>query len=165
MEEKEFHQRMESVGNLMRSTSNLKAGLRKDSGQYLVQNLSSILEMIDKRDKALARYMELLSEFSFSDEITSPSSIFPGIRTISEEYPAEELAKKTSEMQDCSSTIDILSRDISILTESTLNTLKSMIKNLSDLSIEESQIYDYCIESIRDMDSVYDIGYLKKTTN
>ena len=42
--------------------------------------------------------------------------------------------------------------------------LKKAISNLADLIIQESQINDMNMDLVKDLDSIYDIGYLKKST-
>lgn len=164
MEEKDFYQKQESIKELIKNTYPLKENLKKEVSEYLVSSLNTIIKMTNERDEAFSKYLELLKEFNFSNDITTPSDIFPGIKTISDSYPTEELNKKTQEMKDYANTVNNLSKDLDILITNTLNSLRGAIKNLADLSIEENQIYDYCLDIIQDLDSIYDIGMLSKST-
>lgn len=164
MEEKEFKQKQEAIKELVNNTTPLKANLRKEISQYLISSLDTILKMVSERDDAFIKYMDLLHEFNFTNEITTPNDVFPGIKTISEDYSPEELNKKTQEMKDYANTINTMSKNIDILTTNALSSLRNAIKNLADLSIEENQIYDYCLDTIQDLDSVYDIGQIARAT-
>ena len=164
MEEKEFPQRQASIVDLVKNIAPLKANLRKEISQYLVSSLDTIIKMFSERDEAFIKYLGILKEFNFTNEITTPSDLFPGIKIISDDYPTEDLNKKTQEMKDCVDTINTLNKNLDILTTSALTSLRNAIKNLANLSIEENQVYDYCIDTIQDLDSIYDIGMIKKST-
>lgn len=164
MEEKEFNQRQATINELVKNTAPLKANLKKEISQYLLSSLDTIIKMSSERDEAFIKYMNLLKEFNFTNEITTPSDIFPGIKTISDDYSPEDLNKKTQEMKDYADTINTLSKNLDILTTNALTALRNAIKNLADLSIEENQIYDYCLDTIQDLDSIYDIGQIARAT-
>lgn len=164
MEEKEFDQKRASIQELVNNTNPLKTQLGKSISQYLVSSMETITKMSSERDQAFLEYLDLLKEFNFSNEITTPSDIFPGIKTISDDYSPEDLQEKTEKMKELSNTINNYSKNLDILTTNTLTSLRSAIKNLADLSIAENQVYDYCIDVLQDLDSIYDIGSLSRST-
>ena len=91
--------------------------------------------------------------------------MFPGIRTISDTVDLEELNTKTQRMKELAGNINKETDQINSLQDLTLTSLKKAISNLSDLIIQETQINDMNMDIVKDLDSIYDIGYLKKATN
>ena len=91
--------------------------------------------------------------------------MFPGIRTISDTVDLEELNTKTQRMKELAGNINKETDQINSLQDLTLTSLKKAISNLSDLIIQETQINDMNMDIVKDLDSIYDIGYLKRATN
>ena len=68
-------------------------------------------------------------------------------------------------MKELAGNINKETDQINSLQDLTLTSLKKAISNLSDLIIQETQINDMNMDIVKDLDSIYDIGYLKKATN
>ena len=60
--------------------------------------------------------------------------------------------------------INTESEQINSLQDLVVTQLKKAISNLTDLIIQESQINDMNMDLVKDLDSIYDIGYFKKAT-
>ena len=68
-------------------------------------------------------------------------------------------------MKELAGNINKETDQINSLQDLTLTSLKKAISNLSDLIIQETQINDMNMDIVKDLDSIYDIGYLKRATN
>jgi len=130
----------------------------------LNSGISSVLETMTQRNNSFSNYIDLLKEFSFSDNLTSPSDLFPGIRTTSEMADPEELKKKTDNMKQYAATIDSTSKQLDVMLTTSIQNLKKELSTLIELSQLEGQFYDLCIDLLKDMNSIYDVGQLASNT-
>ena len=76
----------------------------------------------------------------------------------------EELNTKTQKMKELAGNINSKTDQIDSLQNMAVLSLKKAISNLSDLIIQETQINDMNMDIVKDLDSIYDIGYLKRAT-
>ena len=76
----------------------------------------------------------------------------------------EELNTKTQRMKELAGNINSKTDQIDSLQNMAVLSLKKAISNLSDLIIQETQINDMNMDIVKDLDSIYDIGYLKRAT-
>ena len=76
----------------------------------------------------------------------------------------EELNTKTQRMKELAENINSKTDQIDSLQNMAVLSLKKAISNLSDLIIQETQINDMNMDIVKDLDSIYDIGYLKRAT-
>ena len=67
-------------------------------------------------------------------------------------------------MKELAGNINSKTDQIDSLQDMTILSLKKAISNLSDLIIQETQINDMNMDIVKDLDSIYDIGYLKRAT-
>lgn len=124
------------------------------------ESIEKLISNIEKRNESFKKYMELLGEFNYSDKLTSPTDLFPGIRTASQMANPEELRRKSEEMKNYAYEVESLSKSITALSNSTVTDIKKVFNELSEYILQQNQIYDMYIELVSDMDSIYDIGKL-----
>ena len=164
MEEKDFNKNIESIeflkSQVTASFSEVKASINENT----VKSVESLLNLYKLREKNFKEYLDLLREFNYSDNLLTATDMFPGIRTISDTVDLEELNSKSQKMKGLAEDINNESEQINSLQVIVITQLKKAISNLADLIIQESQINDMNMDLIKDLDSIYDIGYLKKST-
>ncbi len=164
MEEKDFNKNIESIeflkSQVTASFSEVKASINENT----VKSVESLLNLYKLREKNFKEYLDLLREFNYSDNLLTATDMFPGIRTISDTVDLEELNSKSQKMKGLAEDINNESEQINSLQDIVVTQLKKAISNLADLIIQESQINDMNMDLIKDLDSIYDIGYLKKST-
>ena len=164
MEEKDFNKNIESIeflkSQVTASFSEVKASINENT----VKSVESLLNLYKLREKNFKEYLDLLREFNYSDNLLTATDMFPGIRTISDTVDLEELNSKSQKMKGLAEDINNESEQINSLQDIVITQLKKAISNLADLIIQESQINDLNMDLIKYLDSIYDIGYLKKST-
>lgn len=164
MEEKDFNKNIESIeflkSQVTASFSEVKASINENT----VKSVESLLNLYKLREKNFKEYLDLLREFNYSDNLLTTTDMFPGIRTISDTVDLEELNSKSQKMKGLAEDINNESEQINSLQDIVITQLKKAISNLADLIIQESQINDMNMDLVKDLDSIYDIGYLKKST-
>lgn len=164
MEEKEFNKNIESIDFLKSQINTNFTEVRASINGDTLKSVESLLNLYKSREENFKEYLELLKEFNFSDKLLTATDMFPGIRTISDTVDLEELNSKSQKMKELAKDINIESDQINSLQNTVINQLKKAISNLTDLIIQESQINDMNMDLVKDLDSIYDIGYLKKAT-
>ena len=164
MEEREFNNNLDNVEFIKKQVATTFTEVKASINENLVTSINSLLTLYQSREKDFKEYLELLKEFNYSDNLLSPTDIFPGIRTISDTVNMEELNTKTQKMKELTGNINSKTDQIDSLQDMTILSLKKAISNLSDLIIQETQINDMNMDIVKDLDSIYDIGYLKRAT-
>ena len=153
--------------NTIKAIDGQSAIMRKELAareKELSDNVSAFIAKVEKRDISFSQYMELLKEFSFSDKLTSPSDLFPGIRTVSEMADPDELKAKTEKMKALANDVSSNNKEIDVLVNTMISGIKKQLSTLIELSKIENQIYDLNMDLLNDMNSVYDIGQLAANT-
>jgi len=163
MEQKEFEERMSSIQTLEAQAAPLKEEIKR-SKDSLINGITNLVSLIEARDKSFNDYLNMLKDFNYSDALTTPTDLFPGIRAISDMVDPEELNQKTQVMKDTAITIESKNKNIDALSTHVIQDLKKTLSNLVELTIEENQIYDLCLDLLKDMDSIYDIGQIARAT-
>ena len=165
MEEKDFNKNIESIeflkSQVTASFSEVKASINENTEK----SVESLLNLYKLREKNFKEYLDLLREFNYSDNLLTATDMFPGIRTISDTVDLEELNSKSQKMKGLAEDINNESEQINSLQDIVITQLKKAISNLADLIIQESQINDMNMDLVKDLDSIYDIGYLKNPQN
>lgn len=164
MEERDFNNSIDNVEFIKKQVATSFTEVKASINENTLNSVNSLLSLYQTREKDFKEYLELLREFNYSDNLLSPTDMFPGIRTISDTVDLEELNTKTQRMKELAGNINKETDQINSLQDLTLTLLKKAISNLSDLIIQENQINDMNMDIIKDLDSIYDIGYLKKAT-
>ena len=164
MEEREFNNNLDNVEFIKKQVATTFTEVKASINENLVTSINSLLILYQSREKDFKEYLELLKEFNYSDNLLSPTDIFPGIRTISDTVNMEELNTKTQKMKELARNINSKTDQIDSLQNMAVLSLKKAISNLSDLIIQETQINDMNMDIVKDLDSIYDIGYLKRAT-
>lgn len=163
MEQKEFEERMSSIQTLGAQAAPLREEIKR-SKDSLINGITNLVSLIEARDKGFNDYLNMLKDFNYSDAITTPTDLFPGIRAISDMVDPEELNQKTQIMKDTAISIESKNKNIDALSTHVIQDLKKTLSNLVELTIEENQIYDLCLDLLKDMDSIYDIGQIARAT-
>lgn len=164
MEEKDFNKSLESIEFIKSQVNTSFVEVKAFINENTVKSVESLLNLYKLREKNFKDYLSLLKEFNYSDNLLTTTDMFPGIRTISDTVNLEELNSKSQEMKRLAEDINIKSEQINSLQDLVVTQLKKAISNLTDLIIQESQINDMNMDLVKDLDSIYDIGYFKKAT-
>ena len=164
MEEKDFNKSLESIEFIKSQVNTSFVEVIAFINENTVKSVESLLNLYKLREKNFKDYLSLLKEFNYSDNLLTTTDMFPGIRTISDTVNLEELNSKSQEMKRLAEDINIKSEQINSLQDLVVTQLKKAISNLTDLIIQESQINDMNMDLVKDLDSIYDIGYFKKAT-
>lgn len=161
MEKREFDQRMSLINSMRAEASKYKNEfINQING--LNTNAKEVLETLENRDEDFIKYLNDLNDFSFSDKYTSPSDLFPGIRTVSDMADPEETRAKAEEMKNISGAIDNYNKIATLQSKQTSSNLRQALDAFSEYVTRTNQIYDIELELLEDMDSIYDISDLKK---
>ena len=161
MEKREFDQRMSLINSMRTEASKYKNEfINQING--LNTNAKEVLETLENRDEDFIKYLNDLNDFSFSDKYTSPSDLFPGIRTVSDMADPEETRAKAEEMKNISGDIDNYNKIATLQSKQTSSNLRQALDAFSEYVTRTNQIYDIELELLEDMDSIYDISDLKK---
>lgn len=164
MEEKDFNKSLESIEFIKSQVNTSFVEVKAFINENTVKSVESLLNLYKLREKNFKDYLSLLKEFNYSDNLLTTTDMFPGIRTISDTVNLEELNSKSQEMKRLAEDINTESEQINSLQDLVVTQLKKAISNLTDLIIQESQINDMNMDLVKDLDSIYDIGYFKKAT-
>lgn len=163
MEEKEFNQRLSLSDALLTQVTPLR-----QEALSIINSLSSditnYIQIVTSRDTKFKEYLNYLKDFNYSDEVTTPSDLFPGIRTVADTVDPEELNKKTETMKSLATSIEESNKQVELLGPHTLQSMRKLFSVLSEVLIEENQIYDADLDILQDLDSIYDIGQIAKAT-
>ena len=163
MEEKEFNSRKGSVDALLNQALPLRQEIT--STMAAVSNdINSLVTTLKARDDSFSEYLGYLKDFNYSDAVTTPTDLFPGIRTISDTLDPEELNQKTEAMKNLATTIEENHKQVEAAGSHALQSLKKVLGILTELMIEENQIYDLNLDILQDLDSIYDIGQIARAT-
>ena len=163
MEQNEFLQRLALIEDLINEANKLKIDM-ENIGNKVPSQLGSLLPNLAERDNLFIQYLNLLQDFQFSDKLTTPSDLFPGIRTASDMADPTQLNQKANEMKSFAGKINSLQKKSSILHDTILTSLKRCIAELCEYIQQENQIYDLALELLNDADSIYDVGQFAKNT-
>lgn len=163
MEEKEFNSRKGSVDALLAQAQPLRQEINTTMAS-VSNDISNLVKTLETRDGSFSKYLDYLKDFNYSDAVTTPTDLFPGIRTISDTIDPEELNQKTQNMKELATTIEENHKRVEALGSHALQSLKKVFGILTELMIEENQIYDLDIDILQDLDSIYDIGQIARAT-
>lgn len=163
MEQKEFNEKLGAINFLL-----LEAKPYKDDTvrqlKALPEAIKAILNNVQERDALFVKYLNDVSSFDYSDTFTTPSDVFPGIRTAAKMRDPEELQKKTEDMKETANKITTLAMNTETGATNAINALKRCLSSLSEYMIQENQIYDRCMELLNEMNSIYEIGQIASAT-
>lgn len=162
MEKKEFDQRLSLIQSL-RVEANKFRDEYKSRLNSLVNNSNDSLKTLETRDTAFIKYLQDVSDFNYSDKFTSPSDLFPGIRTASQMVDPEELKIKTDNMKEEAAALDGANKVAGLQVKLTMSDLRQALTAFSEYMTRANQIYDMELELLEDLDSIYDISDLKKS--
>lgn len=163
MNEKEFIGRLSTIQHLIKSSTELEYGIRT-----IISNITSsgnrVLSLTSERDKKFLQYLEKQKELGFSDNLTTPSDLFPGIQTAMDMSNPEKLLQDTEIMKQAAADITNISSEVNMENKLVINNLKNCINQISEYIIQKNEIYDLCLDLLKDSDSIYDVGHLVSNT-
>ena len=159
----EYKERLETINSFIKDTETYKKSIL-DFSATIYEKCQSVLDKIDQRNNSLSQYIKAMNEFETSDKLTSPSDLFPGIRTAAEASDPEVLKQKADEMKSLSSKASNLNSDLRNSLVGTFQDLQQLFKVYQEYSIRENQIYDMWMELAKDMNSIYDVGLLARNS-
>lgn len=159
MEEKEFNSRLSLIQNLVKASDDLELDINTIKAR-LDKSLANVLKNNKERDSKFLQYMQKQKELGFSDNLTSPSDLFPGIKTAIEMADPEKLSKDAEELKQLAYDIENISKIVNQENTEAINSLKRCLTQISEYIIQKNQVYDLCLELLQDSDSIYDIGDL-----
>lgn len=158
MEQKIFTQNKAILNNIKEMNKVNKDSISNFIG-IVPKELEVFLEVIEKRDQILLKYIDYIEKFNFSEEYTVPS-VFPGIRTHAENVSIDTLNDVKTEMKETAKDISLLNKQIADLSTSILQNIKKLFSSYVDYNTQENNFFDFAKDILREMDSVYDIGNL-----
>lgn len=164
MDKNEFNKRISLIDSLRVEANKYKDEFASQLNS-LNNNASDSLKTLGIRDEKFYKYLINVSEFNYSDKLTNPSDIFPGIRTLSQMIDPEELTTKANEMKDAVSDIDNANSISLLQTKQVVSNLRQALSAFSEYMNRTNQIYDLELELLDDLDSIYDVSDLKKSTS
>lgn len=164
MDKNEFSKRISLIDSLRVEANKYKNEFVNQLNN-LNNNSSDSVKTLETRDEKFYNYLINVSEFNYSDRLTNPSDVFPGIRTISQMIDPEELTTKANEMKDAVSDIDNANSLSLLQTKQVISNLRQALSAFSEYMNRSNQIYDLELELLNDLDSIYDISDLKKSTS
>lgn len=164
MEEKEFEQRKILIQAGSKQATNTRGVLSNIFNDFFLESVKTLISLMQERDEKFAEYIEVLKDFTYGDKLTSPSDLFPGIRTVSDTVDPEELGKKSQMLKDDATDISNKNKEIENLGNSLLSTITKGYNGLKQLCEEEDQVADLYMDLLKDLDSIYDIGRIARAT-
>ena len=163
MEQKEFNEKLDAINFLISEAQPYREDTIKQL-KMLPEAIKAILNNVQQRDSLFIKYLSDVSSFDYADTFTTPSDVFPGIRTAAKMADPEELQKKTEDMKDTANKVTLLAMNTETGATNATNALKRCLSALSEYMIQENQIYDRCMKLLNEMNSIYEIGQIASAT-
>lgn len=164
MNQRELTDKLNIINVMDKQSSSLRRDLSQLLDATFIESVKALIRGYESRDTKFIEYIKLLEELNFSDEITTPGDIFPGIRTIADSVDIEELNARVSKLKELSEIINSRNSEIESLEDFVLQSLRKAIVGLSEVAIQEEKLYDECLDMTKQLDSIYDIGTIKSAT-
>lgn len=162
MEEKEFEQRKTLISASAGQATNTRNSVSNILNDFFLESVKTLLALMKERDEKFAEYIEVLKDFTYGDKLTSPSDLFPGIRTVSDTVDPEELGKKAQILKDNATDISNKNKEIENLSNSIISNITKGYNSIKQLTAEENQVNDLYMDLLKDLDSIYDIGRIAR---
>lgn len=163
MDKIEFNQRMQLINNVRK-----EANFYREEASRLLSivntSVSNICKNLEERENQTDFYLKALEEFSYSDQLTAPSDLFPGIRTASEMADPNKLKKKAEDMKTAAAAVNASTTLIDLQAKKAQKDLKDTLANYTECIIRYNQLYDLEMQLVNDMDSIYDVGNIARNT-
>lgn len=112
--------------------------------------------------KSFLDYSKNLEKISYSGDVTGASDVFPGIRTVDLENTIEDMVQIQEEMRQQADDYDTSTDELARLQHTAETNLKQLYDLLKDYFEGSNEVVDKEHDLLKDLDSVYDIRYLKK---
>ncbi len=159
MDEKEFTTRLNSIQSLINTSNELENSIKLASNRVKT-TIETSLKLNRERDDKFLEYLNLQKEYGFSNSLSTPSDLFPGIQTAMDMADPEKLIQTAEKMKQLAYEVTNSYRDSTREVNSAITSLKSCLNQLTEYMIQKNQVYDMCMELLQDADSIYDAGNL-----
>ena len=163
MNEKEFTGRLSTIQHLIKASEELEASI-KAIISIIASSGNRVLTLSKERDDKFIQYLEKQKELGFSDNLITPSDLFPGIQTAMDMANPEKLLQDTEMLKQAAADITNIVNEVNAENKTVISSLKNCINQISEYIIQKNEIYDLCIELLKDSDSIYDVGHLASNT-
>lgn len=160
MEKREFDNSLKIINDEIKIAKKLNDEITSKL-ESSMSDIKEYLTSMDSRDSSLINYINSLEEFNFSDVMSVPLDLFPGIRTAKDMSDPEELKKKADTMKNYAYEVESVVKKNDSLSNSVSLAMTSLFKMIKEYSIKENQIYELCVELLHKLNSIYDISNIK----
>ena len=160
MEKREFDNSLKIINDEIKIAKKLNDEITSKL-ESSMSDIKEYLTSMDSRDSGLINYINSLEEFNFSDIMSVPLDLFPGIRTAKDMSDPEELKKKADTMKNYAYEVESVVKKNDSLSNSVSLAMTSLFKMIKEYSIKENQIYELCVELLHKLNSIYDISNIK----
>ena len=160
MEKREFDNSLKIINDEIKIAKKLNNEITSKL-ESSMSDIKEYLTSMDSRDSSLINYINSLEEFNFSDVMSVPLALFPGIRTAKDMSDPEELKKKADTMKNYAYEVESVVKKNDSLSNSVSLAMTSLFKMIKEYSIKENQIYELCVELLHKLNSIYDISNIK----
>lgn len=155
----EFEQHIDLINDLKKQALKLRDEL-SIKAKMLPESVNDLINTLTSRDNNFSSYLDFIKEFSFSDNLTAPSDLFPGIRTAADMADPEELQQKAETMKNAAHQIENFQKKGEAHKNDAIATTKRILALMVEYLQQEDQIYELELELLGELDSPYDIGQL-----
>lgn len=163
MDKNEFDYRISLIDSLKKEAASIKNELDNEI-KYINEYGLNFSKNVEEEINMFTEYLNYINEFSFSDNLTTPSDLFPGIRTVSEMANPEEIKKKADTMKEISIKIENNNKIVDTQAKNLNKTFKHGYELFSNYYSLSNQIYELQLKLLQDMDSIYDIGAIARNS-
>ena len=160
MEKREFDNSLKIINDEIKIAKKLNDEITSKL-ESSMSDIKEYLTSMDSRDSSLINYINSLEEFNFSDVMSVPLDLFPGIRTAKDMSDPEELKKKADTMKNYAYEVESVVKKNDSPSNSVSLAMTSLFKMIKEYSIKENQIYELCVELLHKLNSIYDISNIK----
>ena len=126
--------------------------------------IKTIVENISRRNALLKEYIDDVHSFESSSNLTKPSDIFLGVRTVAEMADPGELRRTTDKMKADAAEIERLQSAIENSQDMVINSFRNIFSAFREYLIQSSTIYDMSKDLLDKLDSIYDIAQIAKNS-
>lgn len=162
MDKLEFDEKLKTIQELREAIKDLEATIKLYASK-LPTSCSSLLASTEDRDSSFEAYIKNLDAFQFADQVTSLDQ-FPGVSSTPAAANPEEAAQKAEEMKKQAFAIQGSAKKIEAYGRNTISNTKKLLSLLAEYDLQANQIYELELDLVQELDSIYDIGNLSKST-
>lgn len=162
MEKEVYQQRIDAVEQRAAEIKKSQNEMIKSFNEVGV-TAKALFAEIAKMRSSFKRYAKNLGEVNFSGSVTTAEDIFPGIRTVNLENSIEDIAEVNNEMREDAESYDKSNDEVARLKHHLEENLQRFISDMNRYLEASNEVFEEEEAILKDLDSVYDIGLLKKS--